>query len=130
MRFAARFFCVLALFGITSPIFGQKPESLKHARAGFSYEQKAKYKYALFEYDSAMKLDPKFPYPVERIGGLYQLLKNYPLAISYYERALRTDSSYDVYIYYNLGLCYRIVQKFDTAVLSLKEFLRRMDPVN
>ena len=130
MRFAAYFVCALAIFGIASPIFGQKPESLKHAREGFNYEQKAQYKYAIFEYDTAIKLDPKYPYPVERIGGLYQVLKNYPLAISYYQRALRIDSNYDVYIYYNLGLCYRIVQKYDTAVLALREFLRRMDPVN
>ncbi len=105
-------------------------DALKHARAGFDYEQQHQYQYALFEYDTASKLDPTYPYPVERTGGMYQELKNYPKAIDFYERAVRIDSSYDVYNYYNLGLCFHVVQKYDSAVSNLKAFLNRMQPVN
>jgi outer membrane protein OmpA-like peptidoglycan-associated protein len=130
MRFPARLFGVSILFFATTPLFAQRPEALKHARAGFEYEQKSEYQYALFEYDTAAKLDPTYPYPVERTGGMYQVLKNYPKAIDFYERAVHIDSAFDVYNYYNLGLCFHVVQKYDSAVLNLKEFIRRMDPVN
>ncbi len=107
-----------------------KPEALKHARAGFDYEQKRQYQLALFEYDTASKLDPTYPYPVERTGGMYQVLKNYKLAIAFYQKAIKLDSNFDVYNYYNLGLAYRIVEKHDSAVSALREFLHRMDPIN
>ncbi|HEX5316259.1 MAG TPA: tetratricopeptide repeat protein, partial [Candidatus Kapabacteria bacterium] len=125
-----RLFGVILLFFAATPLFAQKPEALKHARAGFDWEQKGEYQYALFEYDTAAKLDPTYPYPVERTGGMYQELKNYPKAIDFYERTVRLDSTFDVYNYYNLGLCFHVVQKYDSAVLNLKEFIRRMMPVN
>ena len=134
MRLFKRCSGVLFLLSISvfyaPAVFAQSGDALKHARAGFDYEQKQEYKLALYEYDAALQTDPKYPYPLERIGGMYQVLKNYPLAISYYQRAIRLDSSFDVYNYYNLGLSYRIVDKYDSAVFALKEFLGRMDPVN
>jgi outer membrane protein OmpA-like peptidoglycan-associated protein len=131
MRFFTRLAGATAVLFFALPLFAQpNAEALKHARAGFDFESKKQYQYALFEYDTAMKLDRTYPYPVERIGGLYQLLKNYPLAVAFYERAIRMDSSFDVYNYYNLGLSFRIVEKHDSAVAALKEFLHRMQPVN
>ncbi len=129
-RLGALLVSTLSLLLATSPLFAQRSEALKHARAGFNYEQQHEYQYALFEYDTAAKLDPTYPYPVERTGGMYQELKNYPKAIDFYERTIRMDSSFDVYNYYNLGLCFHVVRKYDSAVLSLKEFLNRMMPVN
>ncbi|MDP4200771.1 MAG: OmpA family protein [Bacteroidota bacterium] len=113
-------------------LLAQQPSSdvLKLARAGFDYEQQGEYRLAIFEYDTAIKLDPKYPYPYERIGAIYQRVKNYPLAISYYSRAIQLDSSFDVYNYFNLGPCYRILEKHDSAIIALKEFLHRIQPVN
>src|ERR1035437_5313793 len=113
-------------------LLAQQPsaEVLKFARAGFDYEQKGEFRLALFEFDTAIKLDPKYPYSYTRIGAIYQRIKNYPLAITYYERAIRLDSNFDVYNYFNLGPCFRIMEKHDSAVIALKEFLHRMQPVN
>lgn len=108
----------------------QKPEAIQHARAGFELEQQKRYNEALYEYNSSIALDKSYPYPVARIGGMYQILHNYPLAIQYYEQAIRMDSAYDVYNYFNLGLAFRIVQKHDSAVAAMKQFLQRMNPVN
>ena len=135
MRFRSRLWGAFAIFFFAIPLFAQGGKinhaaSLAHARAGFDFEQKKEYKFALYEYDTAAKLDTTYPYPVERIGGLYQELKNYPLAIASYEHAIRLDSMFDVYNYYNLGLSFRIVQKFDSAVLALRAFIGRMDPVS
>ena len=135
MRYWLRLLGAIALLFLSTPLFAQSGKvnhaaSLAHARAGFDFEQKKEYKYALFEYDTAAKLDSTYPYPLERIGGMYQVLKNYPLAISSYEHAIRLDSMFDVYNYYNLGLSFRIVQKFDSAVFALRQFIQRMDPVD
>ncbi len=135
MRFFARYFCAIALFLSASPLVAQPAKvnhaaSLAYARAGFEFEQKKEYKYALFEYDTAAKLDTTYPYPIERIGGLYQALKNYPKAIEAYDHAIRLDSTFDLYEYYNLGLSFHVVQKFDSAVWALRQFIGRMDPVN
>ncbi|HEY3874507.1 MAG TPA: OmpA family protein [Candidatus Kapabacteria bacterium] len=125
--------CAIVAFLLTQPVHAQHVDhaaSLKHARAGFEFEQEKEYQYALFEYDTAAKLDPTYPYPVERIGGMYQELKNYPRAIEAYERTINMDSTFDVYAYYNLGLSFRIVSKFDSAVWSLRQFIGKMDPIN
>jgi len=135
MRFFARWIGAVALLLSVTPLAAQRGKvdhvaSLAHARAGFEFEQKKQYKYAIFEYDTAAKLDTTYPYPVERIGGMYQVLKNYPQAIAAYEHAIRLDSAFDVYSYYNLGLSFHVVQKYDSAVFALREFIRRMDPVD
>ena len=139
MQFALRpvsayFYSVVLLAFAVHPMKAQPrfdhDAALKHARAGFDYEQQHEYQYALFEYDTAAKLDPTYAYPVERTGGMYQELKNYPKAIEFYDRAIALDSTFDVYNYYNLGLCFHVVQKYDSAVASLKQFLNRMQPVN
>ncbi len=135
MRFWSRLWGAFAFVFFAGTLLAQPAKvnheaSLAHARAGFEFEQKKQYKYALFEYDTAAKLDPTYPYPVERIGGMYQVLKNYPLAIASYGHAIQLDSTFDVYNYYNLGLSFHVVQKFDSAVSALREFIRRMDPVS
>ncbi len=117
MRFRSRLWGAFALFFFTTPLLAQSGKvdhagSLAYSRAGFEFEQKKEYKYALFEYDTAAKLDPTYPYPVERIGGMYQVLKNYPKAIDAYEHAIRLDSMFDVYNYYNLGLSFHVVRKY------------------
>ncbi len=135
MRFRSRLLGAFILFFFTTPLLAQRGKvdhaaSLEYSRAGFDFEQKKEYKYALFEYDTAAKLDPTYPYPVERIGGMYQLLKNYPKAIEAYEHAILLDSMFDVYNYYNLGLSFHVAQKYDSAVFALRQFIARMDPVN
>ena len=135
MRFRSRLLGAFAFLYFTAPVAAQPAKvdhaaSLEYSRIGFEFEQKKEYKYALFEYDTAAKLDPTYAYPVERIGGMYQELKNYPKAIDAYEHAIQLDSMFDVYEYYNLGLSFHVVQKVDSAVHALWEFIARMDPVN
>src|SRR5690348_3984279 len=78
--FSASFFSIVLLafaaHGLEAQPRVDHDAALKHARAGFDYEQQHEYQYALFEYDTAAKLDPTYPYPVERTGGMYQELKN------------------------------------------------------
>ena len=111
-------------------IFAQSnKDALKASRAGYEFEQENKLSEALFEYNKAIAADPKYPYPVERIGAMYQKLHNYPRAISFLKRAVALDSNYDDYNLYNLGTCYKALQKNDSAILYFKAFLHRIKPV-
>jgi outer membrane protein OmpA-like peptidoglycan-associated protein/Tol biopolymer transport system component len=121
---------VCILVSIASTASAQNPDAVTHARSGFQLEQQKRYNEALYEYNASIAIDKTYPYPVARIGGMYQLLHNYPLAIQFYDQAIKLDSSYDVYNYFNLGLSFRIVQKHDSAVLAMRQFLQRMNPVN
>jgi outer membrane protein OmpA-like peptidoglycan-associated protein len=115
---------------IVYPVFSQSnKEALKSSRAGYEFEQESKLSEALFEYNKAIALDPKYPYPLERIGAMYQRLHNYPRALSFLHRAIALDSNFDDYNFYNLATCYKALQKNDSAVLYYKTFLHRMKPI-
>lgn len=112
------------------PVFAQSnKDALKASRAGYEFEQENKLSEALFEYNKAIAADPKYPYPVERIGAMYQRLHNYPRALIFLHRAIALDSNFDDYNFYNLATCYKALQKNDSAVLYYKLFLRRIKPI-
>lgn len=124
------FFLVPVVFFFAAAVHAQtNEEALKHSRAGYSYEQQNKFREALYEYDLAIKADAKYPYPVERIAAMYQTLRNYKTAVEYFHRAIKLDSNYDVYNYYNLGLSFRLLERYDSAADAFKEFIRRLNPV-
>ena len=132
MKLSMRYCIVLsALLCISShPVFAQSTkDALKASRDGYNLEQENKLSEALFEYNKAIAADPKYPYPVERIGAMYQRLHNYPRAISFLHRAISLDSNYDDYNFYNLATCYKAMQKNDSAVMYYKIFLRRIKPI-
>jgi outer membrane protein OmpA-like peptidoglycan-associated protein len=104
-------------------------DALKASRAGYNLEQENKLSEALFEYNKAIAADPKYPYPVERIGAMYQRLHNYPLAIMFLRRAIKLDSNFDDYNLYNVATCYKAIQKNDSALIYYKLFLQRIKPI-
>jgi outer membrane protein OmpA-like peptidoglycan-associated protein len=123
--------CVVALpCFIPRSTFAQTvKEALSASRAGYELEQDNKFSEALFEYNKAIAADPKYPYPIERIGAMYQRLHNYPRAIEFLHRAIVLDSNFDDYNLYNLATCYKALQKNDSALLYYKLFLARIKPV-
>jgi outer membrane protein OmpA-like peptidoglycan-associated protein len=123
------FIGIAVVFCLTGSISAQNKDALKASRSGYEFEQEKKFAEALFEYNKAIAADPKYPYPVERIGAMYQHLHNYPLAINFLHRAIRLDSNFDDYNFYNLGTCYKALQKNDSAVIYYKMFLQRMKPI-
>ena len=126
--FERAFSVLILLFAI--PTFAQKPDALKFSRAGYELEQQKLFSNALYEYNAAIAADPKYAYPLTRIGAIYFKLHNYNLAVQYYHRSLALDSNFDAYSYYNLADSYRHLDKLDTAVIEFKEFIRKMEPIS
>lgn len=106
-----------------------KEEALKLARSGYELEQQGKMSEALYQYNQCIAVDPKYPYPVQRIAAMYQKLRNYPKAIQFYQRAIALDSSFDDYNYLNLALSYKQMKKFDSALYAYRNFTRKIKPV-
>ncbi len=119
---------LLCLF--SCPVIAQtNKEALAASRAGYELEQQNRFSEAIFEYNKAIAADPKYPYPVERIGAMYQRLRNYPRAIQFLKRAVALDSNFDDYNLYNLATCYKAMQKTDSAVMFYKLFLGKIKPI-
>ena len=113
-----------------STLFAQgKKDALDASKRGYELEQQGKLSEALFEYNKAIGIDPKYPYPVERIGGMYQKLRNYPRAIQMMQRVLLLDSNFDDFVYFNLATCYKSLHKLDSALIFYQAFVRRMKPL-
>ncbi len=119
----------ITAFGTRTSLAQPKKEALDASRYGFDLERQGKFSEALFEYNKAIAADPNYPYPVERIGSMYQKLHNYPKAIEFLKRTLVLDSNYDDYTYYNLGYCYKMMHKLDTALIYYRVFSSRMKPL-
>ena len=118
------------LCSFSYPLFAQtNKEALNASRAGYEFEQENKFSEAIFEYNKAIAADPKYPYPVERIGAMYQHLHNYPRAIQFLQRAVKLDSNFDDYNLFNLATCYKALQKTDSAVMYYRLFLRKIKPI-
>ena len=132
MKRSIRYYIILGVLLCLSShsVFAQSnKDALKASRAGFEFEQENKLSEALFEYNKAIAADPKYPYPVERIGAMYQRLHNYPRAIQFLHRAIALDSNFDDYNFYNLATCYKALQKNDSAVMYYKLFLLKIKPI-
>ncbi|HET9136907.1 MAG TPA: OmpA family protein [Candidatus Kapabacteria bacterium] len=125
-------FCIIivcSLLCACSAAFAQKKEALEASRYGFELEKQDKFAEALYQYNKAIAADPKYPYPVERIGAMYQKLHNYPRAIEFLRRAIALDPNFDDYNYYNIGFNYKVLHKLDSALIYYKLFLQRMKPL-
>ncbi|MEP7235146.1 MAG: OmpA family protein [Ignavibacteriota bacterium] len=121
---------IALLCAFSAPLLGQtNKEALAASRSGYEFEQQNKFSEAIFEYNKAIAADPKYPYPVERIGAMYQHLHNYPRAIQFLRRAIALDSNFDDYNLYNLGTCYQAMQKTDSAVMYFQNFVAKIKPV-
>jgi outer membrane protein OmpA-like peptidoglycan-associated protein len=123
----AMLLCLLSQRMFAQPLPGK--DALRSSRAGYELEQENKFSEALFEYNKAIASDPKYPYPLERIGAMYQHLHNYPRAIEFLRRAIALDSNFDDYNLYNLATCYKAVQKNDSALMYYRAFIRKIKPV-
>ncbi len=128
LRPCMAFGVLLCIF--SHPVFAQSNKvALKASRAGYNFEQENKLSEALFEYNKAIAADPKYPYPVERIGAMYQHLHNYPRAIQFLHKAVALDSNFDDYNLYNLATCYKALQKNDSAVMYYRLFVQKIKPI-
>lgn len=79
-----------------------------------------KHKAAIKDFESSVYADNTLTRNFVLIGNSYQELYNYPQAVTYYQRYLRSESG-DGVVYYNMGLAYMKAGKDDEACQALRK---------
>jgi tetratricopeptide (TPR) repeat protein len=81
------------------------PSAAVDNKIGIAFHQLLQLELAKRSYQAAMKLDPKFPQPVNNLGTVYYSQRNYGKAMKFYRKALRLDDN-SASVWVNLGSAY------------------------
>jgi tetratricopeptide (TPR) repeat protein len=81
-----------------------EPSASVENKIGIAFHQLMLLKEAKKSYQTALKLDPKFPQAVNNLGTVYYSEKNYRKAMKQYRKALKLQDSASVWV--NLGSAY------------------------
>ncbi|MEP4095021.1 tetratricopeptide repeat protein [Reichenbachiella sp.] len=79
-----------------------------------------RHKDAIKDFESSVYTDNTLTRNFVLIGNSFQELNNYPQAVTYYQRYLRSETG-DGVVYYNLGLAYMKARKDDEACEALRK---------
>ena len=90
---------------------------------GEAYDKRGEYDRAIAEFESALRLNPKYFFALNNLGNIYGKKKNYPTAIAYFEKALKEKPDYSP-AHYNLARGLHLMGKPDAAVLSYHQAIR------
>ncbi len=81
------------------------PSAAVDNKIGIAFHQLLQLELAKRSYQAAMKLDPKFPQPINNLGTVYYSQRSYGKAMKYYRKALRLDDA-SASVWVNLGSAY------------------------
>lgn len=95
-------------------------------KIGIGFHQMMKLPLAMKNYERAIKLDPKYPEPVNNLGTIYYCLKDFNRAIKFYKRALRQDP-HSASVFSNLGAAYFGKKQYKLATAAYQRALQ-LDP--
>jgi tetratricopeptide (TPR) repeat protein len=82
-----------------------QPSAPVENKIGIAFHQLMQIPQAKKSYETAMKMDPKFPQPINNLGTIYYGEHNYGKALKCYRKALKLDPN-SPSIYVNLGSAY------------------------
>lgn len=114
------------------PVLAQVPLSTKSQKAIELYQEADNYRVrgqnqeAIRLLNQALDKDKNFAEAYYRLGLVYMTLKNYPVAISNFEKglSLTTDARKQKVYWYDLGEAYLITGQYDQAIAYLTDFIR------
>jgi len=92
------------------------PQSIE-ARYGLGmfYQETEEYDKAIIEYDSILRIDPKYKFVHYNLGYIYLVyLKVYPKAVKCFTDAINCDTKY-AEAYFNRGYCYELMGDIQNA---------------
>jgi len=122
---------ILVLFGVALNVSAQAQLSTKSKKAIELYNEADNYRVrlqhaqAISLLEQAIARDKNFAEAYYRLGLVYMTMKNYPTAISNFERglSLTSDPRKQKVYWFDLGEAYLITGKYDQAIQYLTDFL-------
>jgi len=95
-------------------------------KIGIGFHQMTQLRLAMKNYERAIKLDSKYPEPVNNLGTIYYAQKDFNRAIKCYKRALRRDPQ-SASVYSNLGAAYFGERQYKLATAAYQRAVQ-LDP--
>jgi len=86
-----------------------------HNNIGNIYFKTKNYRKAIEEYNTAIKMDPKYPQAYFNLGLLYKTINDLDKAVYYYQKAIELAPETAEY-YNNLGIVYMLKDEYDEAI--------------
>jgi tetratricopeptide (TPR) repeat protein len=81
------------------------PSAQVENKIGIAFHQLLQLDLAKRSYEASIKMDPKFPQPINNLGTVYYCRRNYGKSMKYYRKALKLDPD-SASIWVNLGSSY------------------------
>ena len=116
------------LFGVIlfqDGIIAQSNNPILMAKARHEF-LKGNYWGALDEYRKLYEENKDNPKLIFRMGQCHSQLKNYKIALSFFEEAETLDNEVDKELYYYLGKTYHSLEKLDLAIDNYKAFKKKI----
>lgn len=108
-----------ALLDYDSALMIKKDNANDLMNRGMVKAKLERHKDAIKDFETSVYTDNTLVRNFVLIGNAFQELGNYPQAVNYYQRYLRSDTG-DGVVYYNLGLAYMKAKKDDEACAALR----------
>jgi len=90
---------------------------------GEAYDKRGEYDKAITEFESALRLNPKYFFALNNLGNIYGKKKEFPKAISYFKKALKQKPDYSP-AHYNLARALHLVGKTSAATASYRRAIQ------
>ena len=112
------------LYGLSSNF-----EANKYFDKGNEYLDSKKFKKAIKEFKSAIKLDPNFVYAIDHLAISYRRQEDYKSAVKYYKKSLEVFPEGNVALL-NIAVCYSNLEDDENSIKNYAElkFLYPNDP--
>ena len=105
----------------------KKDPTILNNRANI-YQQMKQFDMAMEDYDTAIKLNPRFLEAHYNKANAYKELNQYHDAIVWYKKALKINPKY-FHAWNNMGLCCQSIQDFEGALAACQEAVK-IEPNN
>src|SRR5258706_120404 len=125
MRLCILFALLLTLQEVTAQ---KKKSFIKGDRSSTAYEQgkgyydKDKYPEAIQYFEEALKINDKNEDAIYYLGVSYRLSDQYQKASDTFQQLEKVNPGYDTWFYYEWGIVYSELRKFDEAIQVLEKF--------
>lgn len=95
-------------------------------KIGIAFHQMLQLRTARKQYETALKINPKYPEALNNLGTIYYAEKSYRRAINYYKKALEVAPK-SASVHSNLGTAYFARKKYEEALVEYRVALS-LDP--